>query len=281
MRIVVIGGSGFIGRLLVRRLESDGHSVSVLSSRNLKANELAPLIEGADTVINVAGADAGAKRWTSRYKHELVASRVLTTRAIVDAIALVSKPPALVNMSAVGYYGNTTVPSNEAMGAGQTFMAQLCVAWEKEAQRAEQYTRVVRLRMAVLLDPKAGALAKLILPFKLFVGGPLGWGSQYMAWVHRDDAIEAIAWAATSPSASGPYNVAAPEAVTMRQFTRALGKALHRPSLFYVPPMLLRILIGDMADAVLHGQNVDPMRLYGTTFTFKFPTLEGALHDLL
>jgi len=299
MHIVLVGGSGYLGHLVNQRLTADGHTVVIVSSRGLAIDSLTQQLRNADVVVNLSGANLGGHRWSSAFKREAVSSRVDTTRTIVTAITHIHNPspnpsrtsalehqntsslPAFICMSAVGYYGNTTVPSNEGMGAGQSFMAQLCVEWERAANEAQAYTRVVNLRMAVILDPRSGALKKMMLPFKLFIGGPLGWGKQYLAWIHRDDAVEAIVRVITDPTMSGPYNVCATEAVTMRTFTRTLGKILRRPSFFFVPPMLLRILLGDMADTVLQGQNVVPMRLLGTSFTFKFPQLEDALRDLL
>jgi uncharacterized protein (TIGR01777 family) len=280
MRIVIIGGSGFIGTLLAERLESNNHTVHKVSHNNGYAN-LTEVCEQSDAVVNVAGQDIAAKRWTAARKKEIIGSRVNTTRTIVEAISRCSLPPALISMSAAGYYGNTMAPSNEGMGAGQTFLAQLCTAWEEEAMKASAFTRVVTLRMGVILNAHGGALPKLLLPIKLFVGGSLGWGKQYFSWIHHDDAIRAIEWAIVNPDAYGPYNVVAPEAVRMKQFVKTLAKVLHRPSMFTVPPLVLRLMLGKRADAILEGQNVVPMRLLGSSFYFNFPKLEDALRDVL
>ncbi|MBI2793109.1 MAG: TIGR01777 family protein [Ignavibacteria bacterium] len=280
MRIIIIGGSGFIGTHLATRLESNSHTIHNVSHSNGFAN-LAELCEHSDAVVNVAGQDIAKERWTAARKKELIASRVNTTRTIVEAISRCSVPPALISMSATGYYGNTMAPSNEGMGAGRTFLAQLCEAWEAEAMKASAFTRVVTLRMGVILDAHGGALPKLLLPFRLFVGGSIGWGKQYFSWVHRDDAIRAIEWAIVNPDAFGPYNVVAPEAVRMKQFVKTLGKVMHRPALFTVPPLMLRLILGKRADAITEGQYVVPMRLMGSTFYFNFPNLEDALRDVL
>lgn len=280
MRIIIIGGTGFIGTHLASRLRANNHSVLIVSHNNGYSN-LTDICEHSDALVNLAGEDIGKQRWTRERKKALFDSRVNTTRIIVDALSHCSYPPALISMCAVGYYGNTMAPSNEGMGAGNTFLAQLCFAWEQEAMKASAFTRVVTLRTAVILDGHGGALPKLLLPFKLFVGGSPGWGNQYFSWVHRDDAIRAIEWAIVNPDAFGPYNVVAPEAVRMKQFVKTLGKVLHRPALFTIPPLMLRLILGKRADVILDGQYAVPMRLMGSSFIFNFPKLEDALRDVL
>jgi uncharacterized protein (TIGR01777 family) len=173
------------------------------------------------------------------------------------------------------------VPSNEAMPSGQTFLAIVVRQWEEAAEEARASTRVALMRVGVVLDREEGALPKLMLPMRLGIGGPLGSGRQWFPWVHRDDVIGAFMWAAESADASGPYNVVAPEAVTMSEFTRVLGTVLHRPSWLPVPSFALRVLLGRQADVVVHGQYVVPQRLLGTTFRFRHPVLNEALRSLV
>jgi uncharacterized protein (TIGR01777 family) len=289
MRIVLVGGSGYLGTEVARRLQAKGHSL-VNVSRNGKAAAGAPgvrytqlleMCQGADVVVNLAGANLGAKRWSPERREEIVNSRVDITRQVVQAIAACERKPALVSMSAVGYYGNTMIPSGEALGHGSTFLGELCNVWEHEAMQAAAVTRVVILRMGVILDPKEGALAK-ILPFiKAWIGGVIGSGRQWFPWIHREDAVEATIWAILSTDAYGPYNIVAPESVTMKTFIKELGAAAHRPTMFPVPSILVRVLYGKMGDTVLHGQLVKPVRLLGTSFRYAFPTLRAALKDLI
>lgn len=290
MRIVIAGGSGFIGSILAQNLLADGHHVTIIARKAVRVkgavqvrwtDDLKAVVDGADVLINLAGANVGARRWTPKYRRELVASRLDTTKTLVDAILTSANPPVFISMSGTGYYGNSMTPSNEGLGAGATFLAELCDAWEREACRAETVTRVVRLRLAPVLDPAEGMLAKLLLPMRLFAGAVLGSGNQWVPWIHRDDAIGVIQWAIETPSAAGPYNVAAPEQVTMRTFTITLASILHRPVLATIPGGLLRLAMGSMADMVLHSQRIAPWRLQGEGYQFRHPVLKGALQDLL
>ncbi len=290
MRIVIAGGSGFLGTILAQRLISDGHTVTIIARKVVTiqgakqvrwTDDLKTVIDGADAVINLAGANVGARRWTPKYRRELVSSRLDTTKKLVDVILASEHPPAFISMSGTGYYGNSMTPSNEGLGAGATFLAELCDAWEREARRAEAVTRVVRLRLAPVLDPGEGMLAKLLLPMRLFVGGVLGSGRQWVPWIHRDDAVGIIIWTMMHATAAGPYNVSAPEQVTMRELTQTLGRVIGRPTLFGVPGGILRLALGSMADMVLHSQRIAPWRLEGEGYVFRFPRLEGALRDLL
>ncbi len=247
----------------------------------MRYTQLLEMCQDADVVVNLAGANLGTKRWSPERREEIVNSRVDVTRQVVQAIAACDRKPALVSMSAVGYYGNTMIPSGEALGHGSTFLGELCNVWEHEAMQASTFTRVVILRMGIILDPREGALAK-ILPFmKAWLGGVIGTGRQWFPWIHRDDAVEATIWAILSPDAYGPYNIVAPESVTMKTFIKELGAATHRPTLIPVLPILVRILYGKMGDTVLHGQLVKPVRLLGTSFRYAFPTLRAALKDLI
>ena len=286
---LIVGGSGFLGRQIASAAIAGGHSVTIISrSRRtlpgcavLGYDALDSAVASSDVVINLAGENVGTRRWSQKVRHAILASRVETTGQIVAAIRKAPSKPALINASAIGYYGDTYVPSNEAMGAGQTFLASVTKAWEDAAMDASDTTRVVLLRIGVVLDPADGALAKLLLPMRLFFGGVLGSGQQMFPWVHRADVVDAFLWAASTESASGPYNVVAPQCVSMREFVRELGAVMGRPTFFPVPGFALRLLLGRQADMVLHSANVVPMRLLGTSFRFRFPELKGALHNLL
>ena len=289
MHVVLAGGSGFLGRLLAQRLLKSGHAVTIIARSTAAVtgvatvswDKLASAVSSADVVVNLAGANVGGRRWTPAYRRELVESRLNTTSRIVDAIIAAPNPPALISMSGTGYYGNAMTPSNEGLGAGATFLAELCNRWEAEARRAESCTRVVLLRLAPVLDTSEGMLAKLLVPMRFFLGAVLGNGRQWVPWIHRDDAIGVIEWAIMQPNAAGPYNVSAPEQVTMRGFTHTIGQLLHRPVLATIPGGLLRLVLGSMADMVLHSQRIAPWRLEGEGYVFLHPTLKGALQDLL
>lgn len=286
-RYIITGGTGFLGRAITSALKQRGDEVVCITRGRGDGRELRPwddlpmLVNGAQAVINLAGSSVGGPRWSARVRHEILTSRTESTRRVVEAIALAELPPALINASAVGYYGNTMVPSNEALPAGQTFLAEVTAAWEREAERARAYTRVCAMRVGVVLDPREGALPRMALPMKLGVGGPLGSGRQFLPWVHRDDVVAAFIWAADDASAFGPYNVVAPDTATMRRFASELGRALHRPSWLPVPAAALRLLLGRQADVVIHGQYVIPSRLLGTSFRYSHPLLPEALHDLM
>lgn len=302
MKILLSGGTGFIGRALLKRLVEEKHRVILLTrrpalvkylARDLVEVELwdgktsgpwANRIEEVDGVVNLAGESIGAKRWTSTRKQLIVMSRIEPTKAIVTAIAIAKKKlSVLVNSSAVGYYGS--VESGDVIEShprGNDFLADLCERWEQEARAAENLgLRVVMFRNGIVLEKDGGALEKFLLPFKLFVGGPLGSGEQWLPWVHRDDAVDAIIFALQNPSLSGPVNLAAPDTATMKEFCSALGRAMGRPSWAPVPAFLLRAILGEMAGMVLTGQRVVPKKLVEAGFKFRYPKLDEALRAVL
>jgi uncharacterized protein len=301
MKIVIAGATGLIGKLLTKSLLNSGHSVVVLT-RNvvLPTTSSQPLlhfdhwdgkgegawqghIDHADAIVNLAGESLGAKRWTKRRKRDLISSRVDPTVAIVNAMkAAKAKPRVLVNASAVGYYGPIEMGDvGEDHQAGDDFTSALCVAWEHAALAATAFgVRVVLLRSGIVLDPRGGALQKMLLPFKLFAGGPLGSGDQWFPWIHGEDEVRAICFLLENERCSGPVNLASPEVVTMREFCVALGEALRRPSGLRVPPFALRVLLGEMADILLTGQRVVPKKLLQEGFEFRFPDLKDALKNL-
>lgn len=276
MRVVVAGASGLIGTELTRALQARGDEVV-----RLPRFRTAPWsVDGADAVVNLAGANVAGKRWSESYKKQILDSRVETTRALAEATnrALI-KPRVLVNASAVGYYGGRgDEPMDESGSAGADFLAGVVQAWEAEAREA--MVRSVQLRTGVVLTPKGGALQQMLPPFKAFVGGPIGSGRQWVPWIHIADEVSAILFC-IDRDLSGPVNLVAPGVVTMKDFAAALGRALHRPSLFNVPGGPLKLILGEFAAVLLEGQRAVPKKLVEAGFQFRFPDLDSALRDLL
>jgi uncharacterized protein (TIGR01777 family) len=308
MRIVIAGGTGFLGSPLAEAYAEEGHDVRVLSrglppgaARHDPGSGMpgitrvgwtpdgqgapwAATIDGADAVINLAGAGIGDKRWTTRRKAEIRDSRLSATRQLVAAITSVGvAPPVFISGSAVGYYGASgDEPKTEPAPAGDDFLARVCVDWEAEAKKAESpSTRVVLIRTGLVLERSGGALPKLVTPFRLFAGGPMGSGRQYMSWIHRIDWVELVRWIVETPAVSGAINATAPAPVTNRAFGRALGRALHRPSLVPTPGFALTLLLGEMArPLVLTGQRVVPARAQALGFHFRYPEIDLAFRDI-
>lgn len=293
-KIVVAGGSGFIGEPLVRRLVARGEDVAVLTRNPAKvragrAVQWDPRQQGAwsaevasaDAVINLAGENVGAGRWTAERKRRILGSRVDATRALVNAMrAQPAHARTLVNASAIGYYGlRGDEPVDETAASGEGFLAEVTRRWEELAREAEPLARVVILRFGVVLAREGGALAKLLLPFRLGAGGPIGSGAQWMSWISRDDVIGLIEWAIAHSNVSGTYNATAPGPVTNRDFVRALGRALHRPAVIPTPAFALRLALGaDMAnEMLLGGQRVLPVRALGDGYEFQHNEIEEAL----
>ena len=302
MHVVVTGGTGFIGRALCRSLSRNGHRVTVLTRKGRAASPLLDpsvtavewsgrgrgaweeSLEGADAVINLAGAPLADARWTEARKRLLIDSRVQLTRCLVDAIShRSSKPRVLISASGIGYYG----PSDdrvlsEAAPRGEGFLADLCVAWEAEARRAENVgTRVVLLRTGMVLEDDGGALPKMLLPFRLYLGGPIMPGTQWVSWIHRNDHLGLIEWAMTTPSVSGPLNLVAPEPEQMQAFCEILGQVLHRPCWFPVPETVLSFALGELGTVMTTGQRVQPQKVLAGGYVFRYPALEPALRAIL
>jgi uncharacterized protein (TIGR01777 family) len=275
MRVFVAGASGLIGTHLARALRDRGDEVVPLPRFGT-----APWsVESADAVVNLAGASVAGRRWTARYKKEIEDSRVLSTRALVEAIAQAArKPRVLVNASAVGYYGGRGDEAlDESSGPGADFLANVVQKWEAEAQRAS--VRSVQVRTGIVLSARGGALEKMVPPFKAFVGGPIGSGKQWFPWIHIADEVAAILWC-IDRDLTGPVNLVAPGIVTMKQFAAALGRALGRPSWAPVPAAPLRLLLGELAESLLDGQRVQPRKLLESGFRFRFVDVDSALRDL-
>lgn len=304
MQIFVTGATGFVGQALVRRLLTDGHSVSAWVRAKAKAAEvLGPRVElvdanggddamtqaiaRADAIVNLAGEPVVGGRWTAARKKSLWDSRVETTRAITRAIVAnaqqAPRPRVLVSGSAIGYYGDTgdrVVDEDSRRGAG--FLADLCVAWEEEARAAAGFdTRVSLIRTGLVLGKQGGLLGTLLPLFRVGLGGKLGDGKQWTPWIHLEDEIGLIVAALTGPAWTGPVNGVAPNPVTNYEFTKTLGRTLHRPTIVPAPAFGLKLVFGEAASAMLGGQRAVPKRALDLGYTFKFPELDGALRNLL
>lgn len=292
MRIVVAGGTGFLGTALVSRLRKDGHVVTVLTRHPRSAQDVqwnpygssaswVHVLEDADAVINLTGAPI-AKRWTAAHKRDMWNSRVLSTRTLVAAMKSVRRMPAtLLNASAVGIYGaRGDEPLTEESAPGSGFLASLGREWEEEALSAAPHARVVLLRTGIALGKEGGALPQMALPFRFFAGGPLGSGRQYLSWIHRDDWTAMVTLALTADAISGPLNATAPNPVTNLEFAHTLGRVLRKPALMPAPAFALRAVLGEMAEAVVTGQRVLPAKAHELGFGFSYPLLESALRAI-
>jgi uncharacterized protein (TIGR01777 family) len=298
---LLAGGSGFLGAALRTRLEAQGHRVRNLTRRALsergssngrgmpvawapdgETGPWASALTDTDIVINLAGENIAAKRWTARRKAALRDSRILATRSLVAAFHDANpRPRALISASGVGYYGpRGDERVTESDGPGDDFLANLCREWEREASAADRLTRVVTLRTGLVLAAHGGALKKMLLPFKLGGGATLGSGRQYMPWIHLDDWTAMVAWLASNEKAQGPFNVTAPQPETNARFTQALARSLHRPALLHAPAFALRLGLGELAEALLTGQRAVPARAEELGFRFAFRDLEGAFKAL-
>lgn len=301
MNIVLTGGTGFIGKALIPRLVEAGHRVCLLTRHSGKINwmnkryvtaahwdgqhpgEWEKCIDGADAVINLAGESIANKRWSAMQKKHIIESRINATKAIVEAIRKAqNKPAVLINASAVGFYGNVENGDvTESSPKGSGFLADTCDQWEREAHAAESLgIRVVILRFGIVLGEGGGALSKMILPFKMFIGGPLGSGRQWFPWVHREDVTGVINFSLSNENLSGVVNVTAPDPVDMNQFCAQLGKAMHRPSWAPVPAFALKLMLGEMSEMLLTGQKAVPKKLAETGYLFQYSSLEKALKGI-
>ncbi|MBW4643553.1 MAG: TIGR01777 family oxidoreductase [Goleter apudmare HA4340-LM2] len=305
MKVAVTGATGFVGSRLVERLHKEGHRVLVLTRNTTSARKVFPTeafpnveivaytptvsgdwqdaIAGIDGVVNLAGEPIAEERWTPAHKQEILNSRQLGTQKIVEAIQKANpKPTVLVNASAIGYYGTSeTATFDETSPTGNDFLAQVCQAWEAEATKVKDAgVRLVILRLGIVLG-LGGALAKMITPFKLFAGGPIGSGRQWFSWIHLDDLVDLILQALTKPEIEGVYNATAPHPVRMADLSQTMGEVMSRPSWLPVPAFALEALLGDGAKVVLEGQEVIPKRTLASGFNYKYHHLQPALKDIL
>ncbi|WP_433386746.1 TIGR01777 family oxidoreductase [Micromonospora sp. KLBMP9576] len=297
MRILMAGASGFLGTRLADRLSADGHQVTRLVRRpprtpaerrwNPAAAQLDPaVVAGADAVLNLGGAGVGDKRWDDRYRQLIRSSRVDTTTALASAIAALppgDRPGALLNSSAVGWYGNTgdRVVEEDAP-AGEGFLADVCRVWEAATRPAEDAgVRVVRLRTGLPLHRDGGLLKPQLLPFRLGIAGRLGSGRQWLPWISMTDWLDAVRFLLARDDVAGPVNVVGPAPVTNAEFTRELARQLHRPAVVPIPALALKLALGGFAHEALTSTRVLPGVLTGAGFTYRHPDLAGALRAAL
>ena len=295
MNVTITGASGLIGTRLVAALRARGDEVTVMSRNAARASGAlgvpaiawdplagpapAEALAGRDAVIHLAG-EPVAQRWNAKVKAAILASRETGTRNLVAGLSAADpRPGTLVSSSAVGFYGkHGDELVDERQPAGGDFLAGVCEAWEREARAATDLgMRVVLLRTGVVLDPDGGALKTMLTPFRAGIGGPVAGGAQYMPWIHVDDVVGMYLAALDDPSWSGPVNATAPQPVTNREFSKALGRALHRPAVAPVPAFALRMLYGDMAEIVTEGQRAVPARAQDLGYDFRHPDLDAAL----
>lgn len=306
MKVALFGGTGFIGRNLTEELLADGYEVKIVTRSLDKAGKFigqyapgkeikavkwdpalplsaVPELKDTEAIVNLAGESIGSRRWTDPVKQEILDSRVKTTQAIVSAINDGDiQPHVFINASAVGYYGpcgDTAV--DESRDPGTDFLAQVCQTWENEAYQVKNPgTRVATLRTGLVLGTE-GALNKMLLPFKLFLGGPLGSGKQWLSWIHITDLVRLIHYIIEHRELSGPVNGTAPEPVTMKTFCGTLGEVLERPSWLPVPEPALKVALGQMSEMLLHGQRALPQKALDAGFEFRYPALKPALQNIL
>ena len=283
LKVVVGGGSGYIGQALVRSLIEDGHEVVVLS-RAAEAgtaawDDAAAQVDGADAVVNLAGTSIGGPRWTRKRKESILSSRVETTRSLVAAVAAAERKPAvLVTASGIDYYGDGgDAVLDEDSPAGGSFLARVCVAWEAAADEAP--VRHVAVRTALVVGPGAQAIRMMALPFRLFAGGPIGGGRQWFPWIALDDLVRIYRLALDDATLSGPVNAVAPEQLRQRDAAKAIAAVLHRPSVVPVPAAAVRLALGEQADLLLEGQRAVSRKLGEVEFRYRGlrPALENAL----
>ena len=299
--IVVTGATGFIGTALLRRLTTDAQVVALtrdpdtarallpasctLAAWNAHEPVSPAILRGATAIVHLAGEPVAGGRWTDARKQTILDSRARSTRALVESIAALprgERPRVLVSASAVGLYGDRgDALLDESSSAGLGFLAHVCRAWETAARGAEELgVRTVMLRLGVVLSPEGGAMARMLPPFRFGLGGRLGSGQQWMSWIHRDDAVRLIAFALADERVNGPLNAVAPEPLRNVDFTKALGRALGRPTLIPVPALGLRLMLGEMAGVMLDSQRVRPTKAHDLGFHFERATIAEALADI-
>lgn len=300
MKVAIAGGSGFVGTALTEELLKGNHEVYILT-RNpdqpkpdaavhfvLWLNEAAhpeQELEGIDVFVNLAGESLNSGRWTDDRKRRIVESRMQSSKEMVRILSqLRKKPKIVISASAIGYYGTseTNTYIEATASDGDDFLSRTVKLWEKEAMKAAPFTeRIVLTRFGVILDGKEGALPSIVLPYKLFGGGKIGCGRQWMSWIHIRDVVRALTFCMDHQEIQGPVNFTSPNPVHMDEFGRGVGKVLHRPHWFPVPGFMLKMLLGEMSVLVLEGQKVIPEKLQTHQFDFSYPTLLPALEDLL
>ncbi len=298
MKILITGGTGFVGSCLTNKLLQRGDEVTIIGSQERKDRETRSLLhfvradttrEGEwqkivpshDAIVNLTGRTI-FNLWSSSYKDKIYSSRVDTTRNIVSALPE-KTDVVLLNTSAAGYYGNSgEMERDEADPPGDDFLAKVCINWEKEARAAEQKgARVAIMRFGVVLGKEGGAIATMKTPFKLGMGGAIGSGKQWFPWIHIDDLVSAILFLMDGSDLSGIFNMTAPGRVRQKEFAKALGKAVNRPTFIPTPALVMRSLLGEFGETLLMGQNVVPKALLERGFTYRYPQLTEALQEIL
>ena len=301
MKILITGATGFVGKILVRKLISIGHKVSVLTRDIESSRKRLPLLceffkwepelyppssqafEQVDAVIHLAGENIADSRWTRKKKNSIKNSRVLSTRNLVSTLASIKNPPKIfISSSAVGFYGkNKPVELYEDLDSGKDFLSNVCNEWEKEAFVAKNHNiRTVALRIGIVLGYEGGAMKKMLPPFWAGLGGNLGNGNQWMSWIHVKDLVGMIIHCIENNSIQGVYNATSPEPVTNKDFTKCLAKVLKRPALIPIPKIALKIILGEMSDLLLGSLKVSSLKIIECGFKFKFPDLKSALNDI-
>lgn len=303
MRIIIAGGTGLVGRHLSASLVSDGHEVVALSRAPDKALPQTGVrlvewdarsatggwvdqLRGAGGVVNLAGVSLGSGRWTKRRMAEILSSRLEATAAIVAALTrtpAAARPRVLVSASGIDYYGDRGEEAiTEDSLPGSSFLARVCEQWEAAARQAEPLSvRVVLMRTSVAFGREAPAFRLMVLPFRLFAGGPLGNGRQWFTWIHIDDLVGLYRFALATPAVSGPLNAVAPDVRPQRQVATEIGRALHRPSVVPTPALVLDLAIGDQSQLLLHGRRATPAKALQLGYAFQYPTLPEALRQAL
>ena len=301
MRVIITGGTGLIGRALTRSLSKQGHEIILLSRAPERAKDLpqgtraerwdgrtaagwGTLADGADAIVNLAGENIGAGRWTAERKRRIRESRIHAGQAVVEAVEQAAeKPGVVIQASGLGYYGcRDEEIITEETPPGDDFLAEVAIEWEASTAPVEPMgVRRAVIRTAPVLSMDDGAFPRMIRPFKLGVGGPLGNGEQWFPWIHIADEVGAIRFLMENPEAKGPFNLTAPDPVRNADFARALGRLMGRPAILSTPGFVLRLLFGEMATVLLGGQRAIPQRLLDLGFSFRFPQAESAMKDLL
>ncbi|MFA7227556.1 MAG: TIGR01777 family oxidoreductase [Melioribacteraceae bacterium] len=299
-KIIVTGGTGLIGKKIAGNLIKRGDAITIFSRNPVNAQKIIPgaaeyirwdyrlndwqaAIEGKDAVIHLAGESVLAGKWTDLRKKNILESRVDSTRALADAILKAqNKPRVFVSASAVGYYGNSEVPVDEESPAGKDFLADVVSLWENESKKIDSSNiRRVNIRTGIVLDKNEGAFARMVTPYKFFVGGPIGSGKQWFPWIHIEDVAAIFIFAVDNEDVCGILNAASPGILRMNEFCGTLGTFMHRPSFFKVPPLILKIMFGEGAEVLLNGACVIPRRTLEAGFTFKYESVKRAIGDLL
>ena len=301
-KVILTGATGLIGRNLIKDLLQSNYKVVALVRNIIKAKKIIPAevdliqwefksaninseaLENTFSVIHLAGAGVFSKRWNESFKREIYSSRVDSTRLLVEIISgLKSKPESFIVASGVGYYGNRGREIlTENSSSGNDFLAKVCVDWEKEASEVQKFgVRWVSVRTGIVLSIEDGALKKMLPPFKLFIGGPLGSGNQFFPWIHIKDLTGIYQFIIENPNCIGAINAAAPEPVTMREFSKQLGRTLRRPSFFSVPEFILKFVLGEAASDIVSSQRISAEKIIKLGYRFKFLNLNEALNDLM